>query len=239
MHYLNLTLPAPEQNLACDEVLLQICEENHGQSLLRFWMPEQYFIVLGYSNQMNSEVNVQSCKKKGISIQRRCSGGGTVLQGPGCLNYSLILPIDHSEEFKNLTKTNQFIMNRNREALQSIVSHEIKVQGHTDLTINDLKFSGNAQRRGRSCILFHGSILYQFSIPLMDEALLMPSQEPDYRRKRSHTKFVTNLPVESSLIIKNLQNAWDADEDFVNVPIQEIQKLADTKYSTRGWIEKV
>src|SRR5690606_18418653 len=88
----------PEENLSCDEVLLDFCESNNGPELLRFWESPSYFVVLGYTKSLQKEVNISECKQQRIPILRRCSGGGTVLQGSGCLNYSLISKIP-SEEF--------------------------------------------------------------------------------------------------------------------------------------------
>ena len=85
----DLTLPTPEENLACDEVLLDICEAGRLEGVLRFWEPAQHFVVLGYANRAAREANLEFCRSAGIRVLRRCSGGGAVLQGPGCLNYSL------------------------------------------------------------------------------------------------------------------------------------------------------
>jgi len=118
MTFLDLTLPTPAENLAGDEALLDWCEENGGIGVLRFWEPENYFAVVGYGNQVATEVNVAACEADKIPILRRCSGGGTVLQGPGCLNYSLILKIEENGLLASITAANRFIMERNREALE-------------------------------------------------------------------------------------------------------------------------
>src|SRR5271167_3895963 len=93
MKLLDLTLPSPAENLGCDEALLDWREENGGEEILRFWESPETFVVAGYANKIATEVNVAACKAKGIPIFRRCSGGGTVLQGAGCFNYALILRI--------------------------------------------------------------------------------------------------------------------------------------------------
>src|SRR5436853_3254836 len=122
MKSLDLTLPAPAENLACDEALLDFSEENGGEGVLRFWEPQRYFVVVGYANHVVKEVNVASCDAAEIPILRRCSGGGTVLQGPGCLNYSLIAQIDQNGPLHSITSANRFIMERNREAIASLLS---------------------------------------------------------------------------------------------------------------------
>ena len=92
MKYLDLTFSDPAQNLACDEALLEVFEQTDvGGDLLRLWQPNTHFVVLGHGNNWRDEVVASACAADGISVLRRCSGGGTVLQGPGSLNYSLIL----------------------------------------------------------------------------------------------------------------------------------------------------
>ena len=69
----------PEENLACDEVLLDLCERGGGDELLRFWALPQYFVVVGYANKASTEVDLPLCRQLGIPVLRRCTGGGTVL----------------------------------------------------------------------------------------------------------------------------------------------------------------
>ena len=117
MHLLDSTFPLPEENLACDEALLDAAEEDGAAEILRFWEPAKPFVVLGYSNKISTEVDTAACDSLRIPVFRRPSGGGTVLQGPGCLNYSLILEIKPGP-LSTLTATNHFIMERNRDAVQ-------------------------------------------------------------------------------------------------------------------------
>src|SRR5215475_5161081 len=91
MKWLDLTLPAPEENLACDEALLDLCDDGFDHEILRCWEPQQHFVVVGYSERVEKEVDRAACAARNIPVRRRTTGGGTVLQGPGCLNYSLIL----------------------------------------------------------------------------------------------------------------------------------------------------
>src|SRR2546427_109776 len=156
--YLDLTFPTPAENLACDEALLDWSDAGEGPEVLRFWEPQQHFVVVGYSNRVAREVNVEECRESGIPILRRCSGGGTVLQGPGCLNYSLILRIDSDPALQTVTGTNRFVMERNRAALEPLLTRssrrkealsfnfqlstfnfQLSVRGHTDLVIGGRK----------------------------------------------------------------------------------------------------
>ena len=121
MKFLDLTLPSPEENLACDEALLETCEAGLGEETLRFWESKQNFSVLGYSNKVESELNKEVCQREKLPILRRISGGGTVLQGPGCLNYALILEIKKNPELVTVTSANRFIMERHQTALDRLL----------------------------------------------------------------------------------------------------------------------
>src|SRR6266566_4412628 len=147
MKYCDLTLATPAENLACDEALLDLCDQGLSGELLRFWEPARYFVVLGYASKVAQEVNLSFCQLSAIPVLRRCTGGGTVLQGPGCLNYSLILRIPDSGPLRSIPATNDFILKRHQSALAALLRAPVEIRGHTDLAIGGLKFSGNAQRR--------------------------------------------------------------------------------------------
>jgi lipoate-protein ligase A len=251
MKLFNLNLRSPAEQLAGDEALLDWCENGHGEETLRFWEPRGTFVVVGYANKVATEVNVAACAAKGIPIFRRCSGGGTVLQGPGCLNYALVLRITEHGSLRNITSANQFIMERNRAAIETIFSRlqtpdpgpEITVCGHTDLAfvtchsslVASKKFSGNSQRRKKNFLLFHGTFLLNFDLALVGEFLRMPSLQPDYRVSRSHDDFLVNLNLPAGQVKAALQRAWNATGESQNFPKQETQALAAQKYSTDAW----
>jgi lipoate-protein ligase A len=266
MRLLDLTLATPAENLACDEALLDFFEEKGGRGALRFWEPKNYFVVVGYANRVEHEVNVAACEAAGIPILRRCSGGGTVVQGPGCLNYSLIAPIEENSPLQGITSANRFIMEQNRAAVEKLLARSsrrdealikkqetvqrlvtsaaaIEIRGHTDLALDPrpstldpaLKFSGNAQRRKKNFLLFHGTFLLEFDIQVIERFLRMPSKEPDYRQGRSHGTFLTNLDFPAEMVKTALREAWNASEPLKVVPHDAIASLARDKYVTKEW----
>jgi lipoate---protein ligase len=239
---LDLTLPTPEENLACDEVLLDACDEGQINEVLRFWESGRHFVVVGYGNKVTIEVDVEACRKSGIPILRRCSGGGTVVQGPGCFNYSLVLRIDSDPALETVAGTNRFVMERNRAALESARPSSIRdpasgisVQGHTDLAIGNRKFSGNAQRRRKNAVLFHGSYLLNFDLELLDRLLPMPSKQPKYRNDRSHADFLINLDLTRHEIRTALSRAWKAGVPLEQVPMGRVKHLAMAQYASTSW----
>ncbi len=243
MKRLDLAPAPPAEQLAADEALLDACEAGDSEETLIFWEPRDTFVVVGYANKIATEVNVAACAAAGIPIFRRCSGGGTVVQMAGGLNYSLILRIEENGDTRNITAANQFIMEKNRAAITQALATTadpvppaaITVRGHTDLCVGDIKFAGNAQRRRKNFLLFHGTLLLNCDLSLISKLLWMPSQQPDYRGNRPHEKFVTNLNRPVAQVKAAFAKVWGANEELKNPPPAEIARLAREKYSTREW----
>ena len=267
MKLLDLTWPLPAENLAGDEALLDAAEAGENGEVLRFWESPQPFVVVGYANKVATEVNVAACEARDIPILRRCTGGGTVVQGPGCLNYALVLRIEAAGPTRSISAANHFIMERNRVAVETLlrssrreeaqtkspaptpdrrfdpsrlasaVTARIEIRGHTDLTLAGLKFSGNSQRRRRQFLLFHGTFLLNFDLPLVSELLRMPSQQPDYRQSRAHEEFLTNLNCPAEPVKSALCKSWGATTKARPPAPPNLRALAE-KYSSTDWNRK-
>lgn len=233
------TFAGSADNLACDEALLDWCEENQAENILRFWEPRDFFVVLGCGGKIREEVHLEYCEKAGIPVLRRTSGGGTVLQGSGCLNYSLILNIAADKALSTLSGSNEFIMRRNAKALSSLLPQPAEIRGHTDLTFENRKFSGNAQRRKSGYLLFHGCFLLRMDIDMIMKTLAFPARKPDYRAERSHKDFLLNLPLSPDLIKRSLAEEWQATEPWPRGFLAaETAKLSAEKYSSTAWNRK-
>jgi lipoate-protein ligase A len=235
MLILDLTLPTPEENLACDEALLNACDAGEGPEVLRFWESPIPFVVLGYANKSALEVEVDACRLDGVPILRRSSGGGTVLQGPGCLNFALILRIPPEGPLRTISGTNDFITAAHEHALRACLGAKCMRRGLSDLAMDTLKFSGNAQRRKRNAVLFHGTFLLDFDIPLIGRTLAMPSRQPDYRQNRPHRDFLVNVGQQSDRFKNALTAYWGAAERLAQIPEKEIARLVREQFSTPEW----
>ena len=238
MQLFDQTFPTPEQNLACDEALLDCAESGEGGETLRFWEPTLPFVVLGHSNRLALEVDASACERLRIPMLRRCSGGGTVLQGPGCLNYALILRIEAAATLATVTQTNRYVMGRHRDALSALLREPVKVEGVTDLVIAGRKFSGNAQRRKRHFLLFHGTFLLDLDLTLVERVLLLPPAQPKYRANRGHLDFLQNLHISADAVKEVLGASWQAVLPLASTPIQRIERLVQARYSLPAWTRK-
>ncbi len=190
----DISFSFPEENIVYDEFLLVNAQSGISGEVLRFWESPLIFVVLGRISKVDDDLNIEAIKKDQIPVVRRCSGGGTVLQGLGCLNYSLILCKDKHPDIADLNKSYKYILEKIIVSLRKC-GVEAEVKPISDLAVkNDqLKISGNAQKRSKDYILHHGTILYGFDLRLISKYLKMPKSIPDYRLNRLHDDFVTNV----------------------------------------------
>lgn len=239
---LDWTLPTPAENLALDEALLLRAERAFsegegvdGAEVLRFWESPVHFAVLGVSRRLQADVDVDACARDGIVILRRASGGGTVLQGPGCLNFALVLSLKRRPELRDVTRSYSLILGR---LAAGLALEGLTHQGTSDLALGDTKVSGNAQKRTRHALLHHGTILHAFDIGRMAACLREPQEVPRYRAGRPHGEFVENLRLTAEDVKLRIAREWDAEPPAEPIEIPDLSELLREKYLNREWTER-
>jgi lipoate-protein ligase A len=209
LRLLDLTLPSPVKNLALDEALLDEVDDQGGDGVLRFWESDRHFVVLGRACGLADDVHLAACKTDGVPILRRASGGGTVVQGPGCLSYALVLPIELHPALATIRSSYRFILERMARALHRW-EPTTAFRGISDLAIGEMKISGNAQRRQRRTILCHGTILHGMPLEVIDRYLKQPQRQPDYRANRPHETFLRTLNAPPDELKEAIAAVWRA-----------------------------
>lgn len=229
----DISLKLPQENILYDEVLLELAERGHAGEVLRFWESEQLFVVLGRTSKEEEDVKMEAARKDHIPVLRRASGGGAVLQGKGCLNFSLVLSKGHDPAVADLRKSYEFILGKVIAALRNVgVKAEFCPISDIALVDGHKKISGNAQKRAKKFILHHGTILYGFDLKNMERYLKMPADVPEYRQGRTHTEFVANIPSQVRDIKKALSDAFavSREEQFMDSrELECLQEFLDTR----------
>jgi lipoate-protein ligase A len=238
---LDQTLSSPEENLALDEALLMQLESALDEEreplpceTLRLWESPVPFVTLGAGSRARDEVDRELCHADGLPLLRRCSGGGTVVLGPGCLNFTLILSLELRPELRDVRASYDRLLGA---LAGSIALEGLGRAGPSDLAYHGRKFSGNAQLRKRSSLLHHGTILYGFNLGLVDRYLPVPRLIPQYRRGRSHRDFLCNLPWNVQQVRAALARAFEAN-DASGAELPEYSRLVAEKYAQSSWIER-
>jgi lipoate---protein ligase len=247
MFLIDHSLETPHANLAFDEAMIEAVDPSQPESpslttvsssaieipmdaaesleALRLWEMPSTCVVMGRGSKA-AEVNRSACERDSVPVMQRCSGGASIVAGPGCLMYSLLLSLDK----------HAFVMQRISQAVQSIVP-EITLQGTCDLTLADKKFSGNAVRYKRDWLLYHGTLLYRFPLNSVSLYLEMPPRQPAYRESRSHADFLVNLNCDPLQLRRALIRVWQADlpwncHPYANLIQETAQRILATKYAS-------
>jgi lipoate-protein ligase A len=235
-------LATPAENLALDEALLDGAEDaaetgGEPRETLRLWEPQAPFVVIGRSSRIADEVDLAACRRRGVPVLRRVSGGATIVTGPGCLMYSLVLSYSRRPSLRMIDEAHCFVLTRMADALRHLCPG-VNPAGTSDLVIDGRKFSGNSMRCRREYLLYHGTLLYDFPLTLISQLLKTPPRQPAYRAERKHADFVTNFPATAGQLRDAICRVWKATaakkEDW---PRKRVDRLVAEKYRLPAWNE--
>lgn len=235
MQFLDLTLSTMAENLALDEALLEEADRQlAGEEILRTWQAPAPCIVLGRSSRVAAEVDQTAAEQLSVPIYRRISGGATVVTGPGCMFYSLILSMEQRPALRMLDQAHECVMQHLAEALRPLLP-AVGNDGICDLVIDNRKVSGNSLRVGRNWLLYHGTLLLEMDLQLVAKLLKHPPREPEYRAGREHADFVANCHVNYAEVSRALRLVWQATQPVPTIPLSRVATLVDQKYSLDSW----
>ena len=235
MQFLDLTLPTVAENLALDEALLELADRTaDGVESLRVWQAANPCVVLGRSSRAGEEVKLELARQSAIPIFRRVSGGATVVAGPGCMFYALILSLERQPQLRMLDQAHQLVMSTMHSALQPHLPG-VTFAGTCDLVVNGKKISGNSVRVARNNLLYHGTLLLNKDLELVDKLLKHPPREPDYRHGRRHLDFIDNCHLQYETVVDSLRWTWRATTTMQTIPETLVQQLVRDKYSLPSW----
>jgi lipoate-protein ligase A len=173
----------------------------------------QVAVVLSRSRQPAREVFLDHCRRDGVPIIVRPSGGGAVVLAPGVVAASVLVAAEPDERFPE--SYFQRFCTRSRVALESIGVSGVAVRGISDLCLGDRKVAGSSLRLWRGRVLFQLAVLVDVDVGVIERYLAHPSREPAYRRGRPHREFVATLvsagfPVSREAVVQGLLGAFAA-----------------------------
>ena len=201
---------------------------------MRLWEPEQTFVVVGRSSHIAQEVDLAACRRDGVAVLRRASGGAAIVGGRGCLMYAVVLSHQSHRELRSVDAAHRHVLGTLTDGLGQF-SAGIARRGVSDLAVGERKFSGNSLRVKRTHLLYHGTLLYDFPLEAIGRYLIEPPRQPDYRHRRPHAAFVTNLAASRQALERAVIEAWDANEERRDWPAGRVAELVAGKYACETW----
>ena len=126
-------------------------------------------VIIGRNQDVEAEVNLPFCRKNGITVVRRKSGGGCVYSDRGNLMYSVISPVTDVE--KSFTPTLEKVAG----ALRNL-GIDASVTGRNDILVDGRKVSGSAFFKHPKAGIVHGTLLFNSDFDTLEKAIT-PSKE--------------------------------------------------------------
>ena len=184
MRYLESPSRDPYFNLALEEYVFERMDKSKSYFLL--WQNDNTIVVGKYQNTAE-EIDQAYVDAHHIRVARRLSGGGAVYHDRGNLNFTFI--VDRADapglNFKIFVRPVV-------EALARFGVHAA-FTGRNDLTIDGMKFSGNAQYARRGRLLHHGCIMLDSNLTSVADALRVKEAKFDSKAVKSVRSRVTTI----------------------------------------------
>lgn len=229
-------------NLACEAFLFGL----HEDDFLLLYRNEQA-VVLGSNQVLSNEVNSDFCSRNSISIARRMSGGGTVFHDMGNVNYCFV---------RNITgDTSALSANFLLPVVEALQQMGVKAEigQRKDLWLEGFKISGTASHISRGRALYHGTLLYNSNLQMLQQVLHVPQKDASKKGTASVPSSVTNIAENwqstmgeapttdefEHILLCNLMEICNAELYCLNdAEMDAIDALANEKFMRDEWVFK-
>ena len=236
MRYLKNPSTNPYYNMAFDEYCLESLPIDEPVFFL--WQ-NRPAVIVGYNQEVNTEVNLDYLKEKGIDLVRRVTGGGAVYHDLENLNYTIV---GRSEDLERDYPEYAALM---MKALQAL-GVPATLSGRNDILVEGKKVSGFAKRVCKDRLMVHGTLMYNVDVDVLTHVLNPSTTKLQSKGIASVRSRVTNLcnylPELSDIqafknrleeILSN--NYLDAEYKLSEADLAHIQRLTDEKFATWEW----
>lgn len=235
--YLESPSVDPRFNLALEQYVFDVLPRDRDYFML--WRNDNAIIVGKHQNTA-AEVNAAYVREHGIEVVRRLSGGGAVYHDLGNLNFTFV--VDATEgagvDLRLFCAPVATALNR--------MGVPARVNGRNDITVNGMKFSGNAQYVKEGRVMHHGTILFDSDLSVVGQTLQVSAEKLSSKGVDSVRSRVTNLKpffpegvtladLKRQLVSAMFEETAMVRYDFTPDDIQAVEALRDSRYATWDW----
>jgi len=238
-------------NMAIDEAILNSRINEKVSNTLRFYRWKPSAVSVGKNQNPENEVYLDSCKKLGVDVVRRISGGGTVYHDfEGEVTYSVVAKTSDLGT-ADLTTIYYKIYDAITDALRLLGVPADFSNGDAkncpNLTVNGKKISGSSQTVTRGVVLQHGTILRSVDLSKMFKLLKLKNttctQATDIAKRKITSiqnelghqvmpETVANALAQGFRAILKIQQE---EGELTPTELENANKLFKEKYTTNQW----
>lgn len=154
------------------------------------WQPDDIYLVLGRSNSSEKSIYLDRAMADGVTILKRPSGGETVLLTPATLVIACTCPLHRFNRPSQFFDWCNFLIIK---CLEGYGIGNLGQKGISDVSVGEQKILGSAMFKAPDRLFYH-AVLNVSELPgTIAWYIAHPSREPDYRKGRPHTDFITSL----------------------------------------------
>jgi len=153
--------------MAIDEALAYAMRKGESPNTVRLYRWNPSAVSVGYFQSTMNEVDLEACRRLGVDVIRRITGGGTVFHDyEGEITYSLVAPDDDPKIPDDILSSYRLICGGVVNGLGRL-GLEAEFKPVNDIITGGRKISGNAQTRRYGAVLQHGTILVDCDVRKM------------------------------------------------------------------------
>lgn len=154
---LDLEYPDAPSNLALEEALARQVGAAKSPPTLRLWR-NHHAVVIGENQSVMLELQLDACRRLGVEIVRRFTGGGAVYHDLGNLNYSICAPKPRASSLTFQRAVFRQGLQCAGTCLKTLGLDSTQVPVNT-VIVCGRKISGGAGAVRWGAVFYHGSIL--------------------------------------------------------------------------------
>ncbi len=234
--YIQVDSTDPAFNLALEEYVFESLSKDYNYFIL--WQNASTVVVGRHQNTFN-EVDEAFIRENNITVVRRLSGGGAVYHDLGNLNFTFIQDAAGKEPDLGL------FCRPVAEAIRALGA-EAEVNGRNDITVNGLKFSGNAQYVKYGRVMHHGTLLFDSQLEVAAKALRPDPEKIKAKGVASVRSRITNLKplLPEGTTLENFRDAlrkalFENEQmdiyTLTDTDLAAITALKKSRYGTWAW----
>ncbi|MDO8671454.1 MAG: DUF116 domain-containing protein [Dehalococcoidia bacterium] len=180
------------ENMALDEAMLQARGQGLTPNTLRFLQFSPPAALVGYHQSVDQEIRTDFCRRRGIDINRRITGGGAIFFDESQLGWEIVADLESLAALGGRARLFEKVAEGVILGLRWL-GVEAAFRPRNDIEVDGRKISGTGATEGEGAFLFQGTLLLDFDVDTMLRALRVPVEKLEDKEVRSLRDRVTWL----------------------------------------------